>query len=278
MRRGRRSPVAVTVARTPHPLEVSLGLFTTIPMRPVAEIDRRLAGHAMAWFPVVGIVLGMLAGAVTWGAGILAGPLLGAVLGLAVLAWLTGALHLDGVADTADGLGSRKPAAQALEIMRCSDIGPMGVITLLFVLLADVASLSRIMTDGPPLAGPTALLLAVLLGRVAVVCSTTAASHGARTQGFGALFHGVTSNTTAILWVVASVAASGATGWVVAGPAGTAALGLASVVALGVGWLWRGHLSRRLDGMTGDTFGSIIEVTQTAFLVAAALALATFLR
>ena len=80
----------MTVARTPHPLVVSLGLFTTLPMPAVATIDRRLAGRAMAWFPVVGVILGVLAGGVTWGVGALAGPLLGSVLGLAVLAALTG--------------------------------------------------------------------------------------------------------------------------------------------------------------------------------------------
>lgn len=266
------------VARSPHPLQVSLGLFTIIPVRPVAEIDRPLAGRAMACFPVVGILLGALVGAVTWGVGMLGGPFLGSILGLAALALLTGALHLDGVADTADGLGSRKPAAQALEIMRRSDIGPMGVITLLFLVLADVASLSRIMSVASPWAGPAVLLLAVVLGRVAVVCSTTTASHGARTHGFGALFHGVTSSTTAILWVAATVTACGVVGWAVAGWVGVAVLGLASIAALGVGWFWRGHLSRRLGGMTGDTFGSIIEVTQTVFLLVTALAVAALVR
>ncbi len=259
-------------SRGPNPLVVSLGLFTTIPVPSVAEVDRRMATRAMASFPIVGFVVGALAGAVTWGATWIGGALLGPVLGLATLALVTGALHLDGLADTADGLGSRKPPEVALEIMRRSDIGPMGVIALFLVLLADVAALSRIAAVHPA-AGGLALLTAAVLGRVAVVCSTTPSEKGARAGGFGALFHGVTSVPTAILWAVAGVVMSGLLGWVALGMAGALVLGCAGVAALGIVWLWRGHLARRLGGMTGDTFGSIIEVTQAVFLVCTALGL-----
>ncbi|MYR56245.1 adenosylcobinamide-GDP ribazoletransferase, partial [Streptomyces sp. SID625] len=76
-----------------------------------------------------------------------AAPLLAAVVTAAVPAVLTRGLHLDGLADTADGLGSGKPAADALRIMKQSDIGPFGVITLLFVLLAQVAALTQAYAD-----------------------------------------------------------------------------------------------------------------------------------
>lgn len=256
-----------------NPLVVSLGLFTTIPVPAVEEIDRRTAGRAMAMFPLVGLVVGALAGAVVWAVAWLGGALLAAVFGLAMLAWLTGALHLDGLADTADGLGSRKSPEQALAIMRRSDIGPMGVLALLFVLLLDVAALSRIMAV-IPMAGPPALMAAAVLGRVVVVWATNPAGRGARPEGFGALFHAVTSVTTIILWCIAGLVATGIAGWTVAGMAGAAAFGGAAVVAVGVGLLWRGHLTRRLGGMTGDTFGSLIEVVQTTFLVLVALCLA----
>ena len=253
-----------------NPLVVSLGLFTTIPMPSVAEIGPRMAARAMASFPLVGVLVGALAGAVTWGATWLGGPLLGPVLGLGVLALVTGALHLDGLADTADGLGSRKPPEVALEIMRRSDIGPMGVMALLFVLLADVAALSRIAAVHPA-AGGVALLTAAVLGRVAVVCSTTSSEKGARAKGFGALFHGVTTVPTALLWAVAGVVLSGLLGWVTLALPGSLVLGVSGIASLAIGWLWRGRLSRRLGGMTGDMFGSIIEVTQATFLVCTAL-------
>ncbi|NEC37257.1 adenosylcobinamide-GDP ribazoletransferase, partial [Streptomyces rubrogriseus] len=72
-----------------------------------------------------------------------AGTLLAAVATAAVPAVLTRGLHLDGLADTADGLGSGKPAEDALRIMKQSDIGPFGVLTLLFTLLAQVAALAQ---------------------------------------------------------------------------------------------------------------------------------------
>ncbi|MYV40156.1 adenosylcobinamide-GDP ribazoletransferase, partial [Streptomyces sp. SID1328] len=76
-----------------------------------------------------------------------AGPLLAAVASAAVPAALTRGLHLDGLADTADGLGSGKPAEQALAIMKRSDIGPFGVLTLVLTLLAQVAALAGLYGD-----------------------------------------------------------------------------------------------------------------------------------
>lgn len=262
--------MAMKQQTVPNPLVVALGMFTTIPMPSVENIDARLASRAMAAFPVVGLVVGILAGAVTWSTGWLVGPLLGAVLGLATLAWLTGALHLDGLADTADGLGSRKPAAPALEIMRRSDVGPMGVIVLVMVLLVDVAALSRL-SIVDPLVGALAFVAAAVLGRVSIVLATTASNTGARTNGFGALFHGVTSRNTALLWCGVGVALTALLGWVALAGAGSVSFGLASCTSLVAGWLWRRHLGRRLGGMTGDIFGSIIEVTQAVFLVSVAL-------
>ncbi|MGO1383650.1 MAG: adenosylcobinamide-GDP ribazoletransferase, partial [Arachnia sp.] len=88
-----------------------------------------------------------------------------------------------------------------------------------------------------------------------------------RVDGFGALFFGVTSRVTA--WVCSGVVVVLTTlaGWAVQGGMGAWLFGIASLLALTVGWLWRAHLKRRLGGMTGDIFGSLIEVTQATFLV-----------
>ncbi len=258
----------------PNPLVVALGLFTTIRVRTVENIDAGLAGRAMASFPVVGVVVGVLAGVVTWATGALGGPLLGAVLGVATLAWLTGALHLDGLADTADGLGSRAPAARALEIMRRSDIGPMGVVVLVLVLAVDVAALAVL----GPLAGGSALTAAVVLGRVSTVMATTPSNTGARPEGFGALFGGVTSRSTALLWASAGPVLAASLGLLAVGTWGAVVFPVAACLSLLVGWFWRGHLGRRLGGMTGDVFGSIIEVTQASFLVFTTLGLGAALQ
>ncbi|WP_146060088.1 adenosylcobinamide-GDP ribazoletransferase, partial [Streptomyces sp. SM5] len=131
-----------------HGVRFAFGTLTVLPVR-VSRWDRGTARAGMLCAPLAGLVVGLLAavpGALLSLAG--AGPLLAAVASAALPAALTRGLHLDGLADTADGLGSGKPAEDALRIMKQSDIGPFGVITLLFVLLAQVAALSELYGRG----------------------------------------------------------------------------------------------------------------------------------
>jgi adenosylcobinamide-GDP ribazoletransferase len=200
---------------------------------------------------------------------------------VAVIAVLTGGLHLDGLADTADGLGSRRPAAAALDIMRRSDIGPMGVGALVLMLLIQVSALAAV--PRPPLAA-AALVLAEVTGRVSVVLATAAPA--ARPGGFGALVAGRTTATERALTVAVlacAVAAAGLTaGGLAAGghtaggafgrPEDLAVRGLTAALAgLLAGWLLQRTAHRRLGGLTGDVFGAILQVSATAVLVTAAL-------
>src|SRR5690606_33279909 len=114
---------------------MAVGTLTAVPVR-VDRVDRAVAGWAMALAPAVGAGLGA-AGAAVFAAALLlrAGGPLSAVLALGLLALLTRALHLDGLADLADGLGSGRPAEEALAVMKRSDIGPFGVVALVFAVL-----------------------------------------------------------------------------------------------------------------------------------------------
>ena len=185
-----------------------------------------------------------------------------------MIAVLTGGLHLDGLADTADGLGSRRPAAAALDIMRRSDIGPMGVGALVLALLVQVAALAAV--PRPPLAA-AALVLAEVTGRVSVVIATAAPA--ARPGGFGALVAGRTTAAERALTVArAGLRRRGRRRSPPAGRA-LAVRGLAATLAgLLAGWLLQRTARRRLGGMTGDVFGAILQVSATAVLVTAALA------
>ncbi len=120
----------------------AFGTLTVLPV-PGARWDRPAARAGMVCAPLVGLVTGLCAAA-AGGAALLLGasPLLAAVATVAVPAVLTRGLHLDGLADVADGLGSGRPAEGALEVMKRSDIGPFGVVTLLLVLLAQVAAVA----------------------------------------------------------------------------------------------------------------------------------------
>jgi adenosylcobinamide-GDP ribazoletransferase len=260
---------------------VALSLFTVIPAGVGGDLDEAAAARAVFWLPVLGAGLGLAASAVlVFVAAGQSSPqrqFLGAALAVALLAVATGGLHLDGLADTADGLGSRRPADQALEIMRRSDAGPLGVATLLLVLLVQVTALASLAHGwtgggwaGSGWTGASGLVLAAVTSRVAVVAAT--GSPSARPSGFGALVAGRTSTTgraASVLALLAAVVAAGlALGGVAAAARGTAA----AVAGLAVAALLRWAARRRLGGMTGDVFGAIIELSTAATLLVLVLA------
>ena len=187
----------------------------------------------MIWAPVIGLLLGGIA------AGVLyvfqrfwhAGPLLGATLAIVVLAALSGCLHLDGLADFADGLGSRQPAAEALAIMRRSDIGPFGVAALVLTLLLQVTALSQADALGR---GVTSVIAAAVTGRLALTWACRRGVPAARSDGLGALVAGTVHPAIPVILSVAALA-------------GGAAFGLIFTVAVGggTGCLAGGDLARR---------------------------------
>jgi adenosylcobinamide-GDP ribazoletransferase len=251
-------------------LERSASLFTILPVRtPTAELGAGDGVAALLWLPAVGAVLGAVAGlpatAIRQWSPHANG--LGAVLAIAVLATSTRCLHLDGLADTADGLGSRAPAERALEIMKKSDIGPFGVVTLALVLLADVVAASSV--PGGPWTPVAALAVAAMTGRVAAVQAAMRGVRAARTSGFGTLVADGVAPGAVAAWTIGALAAG-------AGIAAAAGLPIIWVigcqaVAMGAGWLLRVHTGRRLGGMTGDVFGALIETATAVALIGIAL-------
>jgi adenosylcobinamide-GDP ribazoletransferase len=249
-------------------LRTAVSLFTVIPVGGQAELGEGDAARAVLWMPVVGLLLGLAGAGVMIGveAGGSSGPrrLLGAALAVGLVALLTGGLHLDGLADTADGLGSRRGPADALAIMRRSDVGPMGVAALVLVLLIEIAALAAV-----PDEAAASLVLAEVTGRVAVVVAT--GSPAARPGGFGALVAGRTSPRARTLVVVLLGCAIAVAGLAADG-AGPAVRGLAAaLIGLLAGGLLQLVARRRLGGMTGDVFGAIAEISAAAVLVACVL-------
>jgi adenosylcobinamide-GDP ribazoletransferase len=248
------------------------GLFTAIPVRTPRAISRSEAARAVCWLPAIGVLValpaaGVMLAAETGGHGAVR-RLLAAALAVATLAVLTGALHLDGLADTADGLGSRRPSAEALAIMRRSDIGPFGVAALVLTLLVQVAALAAIQ---PRLVGAAALTVAAVTGRAGVLLATGPGSPPARADGFGALVAAATTTRTRLMQTVLLLAAVAAGAAALGGPK-LAWRGVAAVLAglLAAGLLRRAAL-RLLGGLTGDVFGAIIEVSTTTVLLVLAL-------
>lgn len=246
----------------------TISTFTIVPAGGAGEIGPQTGRRMVLWLPVLGVLLGIAAAGVQFAAGRARPPdrLLAAVLGIAVLGLLSGGLHLDGLADTADGLVSRRPRDAALEIMRRSDIGPMGVAALLFVVLAEVSALAALPVGW---LGGAALVMAVVTGRVAVVLASGLPA--ARPDGFGALVAGSTTRPTRLAVLAALLAVVAAAGDVAGGPA----LALRGLLAVLAGLLAAALVARtaraRLGGMTGDVFGALIEICTAAVLIVLAV-------
>jgi adenosylcobinamide-GDP ribazoletransferase len=243
-------------------LRLAVTLLTAVPLPgragPAAP-TRRQAGAAMAWAPLVGLAMGGVAAGVLWAGGRWAGPLLGAVLAIAALAALAGGLHLDGLADLADGLGSRRPAARALDIMKQSDIGPFGVVALVFTLLVQVTALARAESLGR---GAVAVTAAAVTARLAMTAACRPGVPAARPAGLGALVAG--SVRPALL--------AGLAGAVVGGAAALGVIFAVAVLAgLAAGLAVTALAVRRLGGITGDVLGAVAEVSAAVCLLVTAL-------
>jgi adenosylcobinamide-GDP ribazoletransferase len=223
--------------------------------------SRQAAAQAMTAAPAIGLLLGGAAAAVLYvfqryGH---AGPLLGAMLAVIALAALTRALHLDGLADLADGLGSRRPAAEALDIMRRSDIGPFGVAVLVLTLLLQVTALTQADSLGR---GVTSVIAAAMTGRLALTWACRRGVPPARGSGLGALVAGTLHPAVPAVLSAAAVVGMAAFGLIF--PAAIA-VGLAAGLALC--WL----AVRRLNGITGDVLGAVVETSTAACLLVLAL-------
>ncbi|MFE9247643.1 adenosylcobinamide-GDP ribazoletransferase [Streptomyces sp. NPDC007088] len=250
-------------------IRFAFGTLTVLPVR-VSRWDREAARAGMLWAPLAGLVVGLCAAALGGVLSLLgAGALLAAVASVAVPAVLTRGLHLDGLADTADGLGSGKPAEAALSVMKRSDIGPFGVVTLLLVLLAQVAVLSRLYGDGWA-QGAIGAAVAGVVGRLAMTGAACAGVPAARPEGLGAAVAGTVPRAAAygagaLCLAVCAGAGAGGGPWAVLRLLVAVLAGLVAAAAL------LRRCVRRLGGVTGDVFGALEETAATAALVVLAL-------
>jgi len=219
---------------------------------PVRHVDRQLAGAAITAAPLVGIVLGGAA------AGLLlllnlvdVGGLLAGLLVVGFLALATRGMHLDGLADTADGLGSYRGPERALAIMREGPVGPFGAVALILVLGSQAAAIYHW----------PAVILAVATGRVAFVLCC----HGvpaARPEGLGALVAGTQPLAAPVFWLIGLLLLSP-----LADIAHPYRGPVAIVLATGLVLLLVQHVQRRLGGITGDVLGAACELATTVVLV-----------
>ncbi|TQM80370.1 cobalamin-5'-phosphate synthase [Saccharothrix saharensis] len=234
-------------------MRLALSWLTVLPLRVGSgEVDARAARRAIAFAPFVGLLLGAAAVA------ILRLPLPDLVAGFLTVGFLalaTRGMHLDGLADTADGLGCYGPPERALAVMKDGGAGPFAVVALIVVLGAEAAALPTV-TWG-------AVLLALTTGRAAFVLCCLSGVPAARPEGLGALVAGTQPRRVAVGWWTALAAA----GFFVHPWHGPLAVVVAAVLVL----LLIGHTRKRFGGITGDVLGAACETATLAVLAVTAL-------
>ncbi|MBB5869497.1 adenosylcobinamide-GDP ribazoletransferase [Allocatelliglobosispora scoriae] len=242
-------------------LRLAITTFTVFPLR-AGRVDRAAGAVAISVAPAVGALLGLVVGGVGWSLSWLGTPALVAgalAVGTGVL--LTRGLHLDGLADTTDALGSYGGPERALEIMKKPDIGPFGVAAICLDLLIQTACLTALVTH-PAATALVATATAMACGRLAVTVACARGVPAARPGGLGALVAGSVPPVVVALAAVAvgllAVRATPAHPW--QGPVVVAVATAVTAVLLR-------HLVRRFGGITGDVLGFVLEVSTGLCLV-----------
>lgn len=244
-------------------LRLAVGTLTIVPVGQIPPVTRPVAAGAMLLAPVAALPVALVAALL--GAGLtLAGvpALVGAALVIGALGLGSRGMHIDGLADTADGFAAGWSRDRALQVMRTGDVGPIGAATLGVVLLAQAAAITGVV-EGP--ADWVLVAWAVAWSRLACAGLCVRGLPSARPDGLGA----AVADSVPAWWLVAGCLAAGLSG---AGLAMAVQMAwwqpvLAVLVAAGVcGWLAR-HATRVLGGTTGDVLGAGIELSLLALLV-----------
>ncbi|MGW3471168.1 adenosylcobinamide-GDP ribazoletransferase [Saccharopolyspora sp. NPDC000995] len=239
-------------------LRLAVSWLSVLPV-PARRVDDRICRQAITFAPLVGALVGAFGAAALWVLTSLGSTaLLAGLLTVGVLVLVTRGMHVDGLADTVDGLGCYGPPERALSVMRDGGAGPFAVVALILVLGIQAASLAELANV------PLTVVLACAVGRAGFVLCCRTGVPAARPEGMGALVAGSQPTwLVATWWLALLVVATVGFGWHAA-----IAVVLAAVLLLALTW----HTRRRFGGITGDVLGAASELATTAVLATMAIA------
>lgn len=233
---------------------IAMQFLTIIPLPFNVRCEREDMGRSLAVFPLAGLTIGCLLAGMNWLiAPVLARPLTDALL-ITALAVVTGALHLDGLADVCDGIAARGGRERFLEVMKDSHVGAVGAVGVVLALLLKWQALVAV----PMEIKWQTLLLFPMLARFAQV-QTVVFARNARQDGLGSLFIGGAGLSRVLIAASLTLVAT----WLLRGIQGLAVLG----VLCGVTWLLKAWFHHRIGGVTGDVIGCISELNEILALM-----------
>ena len=236
--------------------------LTVIPLPIRRQITPEDIGGSIIYFPVVGLIIGLILFALWWLLDFLVWPL-STVLIIVAMVLLNGALHLDGFIDTCDGLAGNKPAEERLRIMKDSRVGAFGVIGAALLILVKYVSLDSLTLEK---VFGSALIIMPVVARWAMVYAIVAYSY-VRPDGLGTILKKyATWKKFAVSSIIPFGLVIGLGAWLkipffyLVGPAVVIGVWLVTAV-----WAW--YLKKKLGGLTGDSYGAICEVAEVSFLI-----------
>lgn len=255
---GIDQPAAVARQRAElRALAAGVCFLTRVPLGRWIAVDGRDVARAGAVFPLIGASVGMVVGTVAFAFARALSPWLAAVLALAIGAVLTGALHLDALADSADALGARS-RKHALEIMRDHAIGSYGAVAVALDLLLKAGALSALIAHGDVV---RAAVSAGALSRATPVILACFLPYARADDGLGSPLTRAGTGRALVALVLAATITIALAGW-----RGAAVGAAAAVLTVALGLAMR----RSLGGVTGDTLGAAVEAVEACVLLTAA--------
>jgi adenosylcobinamide-GDP ribazoletransferase len=243
-----------------HGLLAAIAFLTRIPTGSRAAFDAEDVGVSARWFPIVGVLIGgfSVAGLLIFRR--IFPPLVTSALIVTIGALVTGSLHLDGLADTADGFGGGRTREDMLRIMRDHAVGSYGAVALVLGIVLKAAAIAALVDRADAW---RYLILAPALGRWSPVLLSTTLPYARGLEDIpskGAVAGLMRRRELVTSTVCAVLISAGTTGW-------RAIMFCLLILAITALWGW--FCARRIHGVTGDTLGAAVEISEIAVLLLA---------